>query len=248
MKNALKRLGAYFIDLVIVYSISALISSFIIAGTNYDKYLNTYNNYVNFIEIYDNFFSDLKNYYNDNELTEEEYNKIKDKYQEIAIGLDEAYSDKKLSKKEYNSIVNNALDEYENMAIHKQYKMSKMNIVNTVVTIIMMIVYFVIIQYFRRGQTFGKKILKIKVYSKDGNRPTINNLLLRSLIITDIIWSSIRIYCLYNMDAYGYNNASFILSNIMYLVLFISLLFVVYRRDHRSLQDLFAGTKVVIDR
>ena len=241
MKNALKRLGAYFIDLVIVYFISALISSFIIAGTNYDKYLNTYNDYVNFIEIYDNFFGDLKKYYNDNELTEEEY-------QEIAIGLDEAYSDKKLSKKEYNSIVNNALDEYENMAIHKQYKMSKMNIVNTVVTIIMMIVYFVIIQYFRRGQTFGKKILKIKVYSKDGNRPTINNLLLRSLIITDIIWSSIRIYCLYNMDAYGYNNASFILSNIMYLVLFISLLFVVYRRDHRSLQDLFAGTKVVIDR
>ena len=248
MKNALKRLGAYFIDLVIVYFISALISSFIIAGTNYDKYLNTYNDYVNFIEIYDNFFVDLKNYYNDNELTEEEYNKIKDKYQEIAIGLDEAYSDKKLSKKEYNSIVNNALDEYENMAIHKQYKMSKMNIVNTVVTIIMMIVYFVIIQYFRRGQTFGKKILKIKVYSKDGNRPTINNLLLRSLIITDIIWSSIRIYCLYNMDAYGYSNASFILSNIMYLVLFISLLFVVYRRDHKSLQDLFAGTKVVIDR
>lgn len=248
MKNALKRLGAYFIDLVIVYFISALISSFIIAGTNYDKYLNTYNDYVNFIEIYDNFFGDLKKYYNDNELTEEEYNKIKDKYQEIAIGLDEAYSDKKLSKKEYNSIVNNALDEYENLAIHKQYKMSKMNIVNTVVTIIMMIVYFVIIQYFRRGQTFGKKILKIKVYSKDGNRPTINNLLLRSLIITDIIWSSIRIYCLYNMDAYGYNNASFILSNIMYLVLFISLLFVVYRRDHKSLQDLFAGTKVVIDR
>lgn len=248
MKDALKRLGAYFIDLVIVYFISALISSFIIAGTNYNEYLNTYDDYVKFIDSYESFFKEFKDVYSDNKLTDDEYNNIINEYETIAVGLSDAYSDKKLSKKEYNSIVDNTVEAYEDSLIHKQYKMSKVNIVNTVVSIIMMIVYFVFIQYFRKGQTFGKSLLKIKVYSKDGYRPSINNLMLRSLIITDIIWSSIRVYCLYNMDAYGYNNASFILSNIMYLVLFVSLLFVVYRRDHKSLQDLFAGTKVVIDR
>lgn len=248
MKNALKRLGAYFIDLVIVYIISALISSFIIVGNNYEEYLNSYNDYINFIDSYEGFFIDFKDYYSDNQLTEEEYNKIVSGYDEIGIGLKEAYSDKELSKKEYNSIVDDTNEKYMDLAINKQYEISKTNIVNTVVTIVIMIVYFVIIQYFRKGQTIGKSILKIKVYSKDGDRPSINNLMLRSLIITDIIWSSIRIYCLYNMDAYGYNNASFILSNIMYLILFISLLFVVYRKDNKSLQDLFAGTKVVINR
>ena len=222
MKDALKRLGAYFIDLVIVYLISAFISSFIIAGTNYDEYLNTYNDYIEFIDNYEIFFIEFKDFYSDNNLTEDEYNTIISEYDEIAVGLVDAYSDQKLSKKEYNNIVDDTTKVYEDLLINKQYKMSKVNITNIIVTIIMMIVYFVFIQYLRKGQTFGKSILKIKVYSKDGYRPSINNLLLRSLIITDIIWSSIRIYCLYNMDAYGYNNASFVLSSIMYLVLFIS--------------------------
>ena len=248
MKNALKRLGAYFIDLVIVYLVSAFISSFIIAGTYYDKYLNTYNDYVDFINIYEGFFKDFKNYYSDNNITEDEYNKLNSSYKEVAVGLEEAYSDKKINKKEYNDIFDDTNEVYMDSAIHKQYKLSKTNIVNTIVTIVMMVFYFVIVQYWRRGQTFGKSILKIKVYSQDGDRPSLNSLMLRSLIITDIIWSLIRVYCLYNMDAYGYNNASFILNNIMYLILFISLLFVVYRKDHKSLQDLFAGTKVVIDR
>ena len=104
MKNALKRLGAYFIDLVIVYLVSEFISSFIIAGTNYDKYLNTYNDYVDFINIYEGFFKDFKNYYSDNNLTEDEYNKLNSSYKEVAVGLEEAYSDKKINKNSIGSV------------------------------------------------------------------------------------------------------------------------------------------------
>lgn len=245
MKDALRRLAAYFIDLVIIYFVSALISSVIVANTNYEEFLNTYEDFTSFNQTYLDFFEEFKESFDDNNLEKKEYNKLIENYSDIALGLEDAYSDNKLTKKEYSKIYDDVLDEYNNLYVEKNYKLSKMNTVNSVVAIILTIIYFVIIQYFTKGQTIGKKLFKYRIMTNDKERVTINNLLLRSLIITDVIWASIRLYCLYTMDAYGYDTASFYLTNIMYLILFISLLFVIYRKDRRALQDLFAGTKVI---
>lgn len=245
MKEALRRLAAYFIDLVIIYFASALISSVIVANTNYEEFLNTYEDFTSFNQTYLNFFEEFKKGFEDNNLEKKEYNKLIENYSDIALGLEEAYSDSKLTKKEYSKIYDDVLGEYNDLYVEKNYKLSKMNTVNSVTAIILTIIYFVIIQYFTKGQTIGKKLFKYRIMTNDRERVTINNLLLRSLIITDVIWASIRLYCLYTMDAYGYDTASFYLNNIMYLILFISLLFVIYRKDRRALQDLFAGTKVV---
>ena len=99
MKDALRRLAAYFIDLVVIYFVSALISSVIIANTNYEKFLNTYEDFTNFNNTYIEFFEDLKNSYNDNNLSEKEYNDLIKDYKDIAPTLEEAYSDSKLTKK-----------------------------------------------------------------------------------------------------------------------------------------------------
>lgn len=245
MKDALRRLAAYFIDLVVIYFVSALISSVIIANTNYDKFLSTYEDFTNFTNTYVNFFEDFKKSYDDNNLSEKEYNKLIEDYKDIAPTLEEAYSDSKLTKKEYNKIYDQALEDYDSLYIEKNYDLAKMNTVNSVTAIILTIIYFVIIQYFTKGKTIGKKLLKYRVVSNDSNPVSINSLLLRSLIITDVIWASIRLYCLYTLDAYGYNNAAFYLNSIMYMILFVSLLLVIYRKDKRALQDLFAGTKVI---
>ena len=179
------------------------------------------------------------------ELRKEEYNKLIENYSEIVTGLESAYSDNKLTKKEYSIIYDDVVEVYSESYVENNYKLAQMNTVNSVTSIILTIIYFVVIQYFTKGQTVGKKLFKYRIKTNDLERVTINNLLLRSLIITDIIWASIRLYCLYTMDAYGYDTATFYLNNIMYLVLFISLLFVIYRKDKRALQDLFAGTRVI---
>ena len=242
MKEAFRRLAAYFIDLSIVFLVSAFISSCIITATNPEKYISTYNDYSEYQELSDKFFKDFSEYYNDNKLDETEYNSIIEDYGDFPVGLEELYKDGELTKKEYENI---NLDTVEKYTLDFYYILGKVNTVNSIVNIVLMIVYFVIIQYFTKGQTIGKKILKLRVYTVEGARPSINHLMLRSLVITDIIWSSIRLICLYSMDEYGYWRASSLLNTIMYIVLFVSLLFVIYRKDRRSLQDLFAGTKVV---
>lgn len=245
MKEALRRLSAYFIDLVVIYLISAFISSFIIGIMGADDYLNGYNAYIAFEDKYQNFFDDFKASFKDNELAKNEYNQIKNNYADIIIGLDEAYEDEKLTKKEYNEIEKLVKDKYSEQLIAHNYNLSKLNLTNMIVTLILTFGYFVIIQYLTNGQTLGKKILKIKVIDERRTHITLNSLLLRSLVITDIIWASIRIYCLYTMKDYQYFQASQVLNNIMYLILFISLLCIVFRKDRRALQDLVAGTKVV---
>lgn len=245
MKDALRRLSAYLIDILLVYFISALISSVIVTNTNSDEFLNTYNEFVDFNEIYANFFKDFGVTFSDNKLTKEEYTKLIEDYNEIAIGLDEYYQDEELSQKEYNEIYDDTMLIYDELYVEYNYKLSKVNIVNSVLSIVLMIIYFIVIQYFTNGQTLGKKILKLRVCSNNREHITINNLILRSLIITDIVWSAIRIYCLYTMNAYGYYNASMILNSVMYFILFISLIFVIWRKDGKSLQDLLAGTKVI---
>lgn len=245
MKEALKRLSAYFIDLILIYIVSALLASMIVIGTNKEEFLNTYDDYTEFEEKYINFFNDYDEYFSDNKLDSEEYNSLMEKYGDIAIGLEEAYSDQKMTKKEYNEIYNNVYDIYNDLYIEKYYSLAKANVANSIIAIVLTIIYFVVIQYYTHGQTLGKKLLKLRVVTNDYQKVTINNLLLRSLVINDVIWATIRVYCLYSMDAYGYFNASLILTNIMYLVLFISLLCIIYRKDKRALQDLFAGTKVI---
>lgn len=245
MREALRRLSAYFIDLIIIYFLSALISSIIIACTNYDKFLNTYNKYTNNNNTYINFFTDFENSFSDNNLSKEEYDQLVKEYSDIAIDLAEAYADNALTKKEYKNIYDSVYSVYDRLYIENSYELAKVNTVNTVVLSVLTIIYFVFVQYFNKGQTIGKKLFRYRIVTKDNERVTINHLFLRSLIITNVVWSSISLYCLYTMDAYGYYNASLYLSQIMYIIFIISFLFIIYRKDKRSLHDLFAGTKVV---
>ena len=67
------------------------------------------------------------------------------------------------------------------------YIMNKESVSVSIVSLIMIIVYFVVICYFMNGQTIGKRILRLKIISNNGNKLTMNNFLLRSLIINSIL-------------------------------------------------------------
>ena len=253
MGTAFKRLGAYFLDLIIIYMVASLISSVVLVTANQDQaFLNKFNEYNTFDLESANFKTLYKDAFSDNKLTIAEYDELIESYDKLTknyevkdIELEEAYKDNKLTKKEYNHTLDIINENYDNISPKLYYEISKLNVFNAICSVIITLLYFVFVPYFMNGQTFGKKILRFRVLSNNSNKATINQLLLRSLVITDVIWGIIRIYCLYNMDAYGYYNAVFVLNSMIYYVLFISLLCMMYRQDKRALQDLFANTKVI---
>ena len=151
----------------------------------------------------------------------------------------------KLIEDANNGDIDTNSDEYKDKVIDLNYKIAEYKVVNSSISVVSLIVYFVIIQYFLKGQTIGKKILKLRVVSNKDKELNIGHYFVRSLILNNIIFSIILIVGVYLFGKNGYYNLSMVVSYLQLLVMSVIILMVVLRRDNRGLHDIIAGTKVI---
>lgn len=123
------------------------------------------------------------------------------------------------------------------------YQLARKNGILTLVTLFLEVLYFIVFQFYKGGQTIGKKIMKIKVSSTDGDL-TINQVLVRSLIIDmillDMVVFGFVIFAPENIYFYG----TLFLEMIQYAVIFISI-FMICGKQKRGLHDLITHTEVI---
>lgn len=123
------------------------------------------------------------------------------------------------------------------------YQLARKNGVLTLVTLFLEILYFIVFQFYNKGQTIGKKIMKIRVSSTDGDL-TLNQILVRALIIDmillDMIVFGFVIFASMNVYFYG----QLFLEMIQYSVIFISIFMMTGKRK-RGLHDLITHTEVI---
>lgn len=154
-------------------------------------------------------------------------------------------------QKEETKIMQNYIDKktdvntYINQSMDLNYEIARNNGIITIVSIALTIIYFVVYQFFNKGQTLGKRIFKIKIKKVDGSALNMNDLVYRSLIINGIfanmIMFAITIFC--NKQYYFYTTTTVqLLQNILFL---ICVFMIMYRKDGRGLHDLVANTVVV---
>lgn len=134
-------------------------------------------------------------------------------------------------------------DEYKNFS----YKLSKLQIPNSILNIVITFGYFVVFQYLNKGQTVGKRLMKIRVKSKDGKRAGFVQILVRSLLINEIIASIILVIFISTMSQSMYLKANRIVELIDMLIVYGSLGFITFRPDACGLHDLLMNTVVVND-
>lgn len=144
-----------------------------------------------------------------------------------------------------NGDIDTNSDEYKDQVIDLNYKVSSYGVVSRSISVVASIIYFVIIQYFLKGQTIGKKILKLRVVSNKDKELNIGHYFVRSLILNNIIFSIILIVGVYLFGKNGYYNLSMVVSYLQLLVMSVIILMVVLRRDNRGLHDFVASTKVI---
>ena len=108
----------------------------------------------------------------------------------------------------------------------------------------LMIGYFVILPFYYNGQTLGKKILKIKVVKDDGEL-TMNDLLIRNIIINGLLFSLIGFAIIFITSDIAYFTMISILGIIEFLLVIISVFMVLYRHDKKGLHDLWCKTSVI---
>lgn len=146
----------------------------------------------------------------------------------------EDYSSGDISETEY-------LEKFNDIS----YIVNKESVQVSIVSVVLSTIYFVVLAYYMNGQTFGKKIMKIQVVSANSKKLTMNNYLIRSLLVDSILMNAISIVAILFLEKSSYLKVYDVTSTIfgaIYVVIFAMILF---RQDGRGLHDLLANTKVI---
>ncbi len=137
-------------------------------------------------------------------------------------------------------------EEYKDTVMQLNYNINKYKVISSSISVVGYILYFAVLQWALKGQTIGKKIMKIRtVANKDDKKLNVGNYIIRSVILNNIIFLIISTYSVYLFSVQSYYTLSLIVSYLELLVITIILLMIVLRKDFRGLHDFIAGTKVI---
>ena len=137
------------------------------------------------------------------------------------------------------------MEEYVNQMIDLGYDISKQTVIISIVGVVISLLYYVVYPCYNNGQTFGKKLMKIKIKKTNDKELSMNDLLIRSMINNSILVNIITIALVLFLSKDLYLSMSSLLSSVQSLVLIISLIMIAFTKNARGLHDLAAKTEVV---
>lgn len=151
---------------------------------------------------------------------------------------------KKLEEKYKNSEISSEifLEEYQDLS----YELDYASVLSSIIGVTVVICYFVVFQYYNKGQTLGKKLMKIQVVNNGEESLTINQFVYRSIILNGLFVNIVMLFLILFMNKNYYFYVSFPLQMIQEVLLLITMFMVLFRKDGRGLHDKLAGTKVVM--
>lgn len=126
------------------------------------------------------------------------------------------------------------------------YDYQKANVPFAIIDIVLSIGYFVIFQYRNNGQTFGKKLMKVKIVSVNDEELTLNYFVYRALLLQSILVNLILIGAVLFISKNYYFYTDMTLTTIQSLLIIITVGMVLFREDGRGIHDMISKTKVVM--
>jgi len=137
------------------------------------------------------------------------------------------------------------MNSYINETAGLSFESAKIQGITILISIFVSIIYFVIVQYNNKGQTFGKKLMKIRINSLDGNL-SMNQLVVRSLLINSILLNMVQVAAIsFINDSMVYFYVDLFFESIQYLFVFISIILIMFSKERKGLHDLIAKTEVI---
>ena len=170
---------------------------------------------------------------------------VSDNYKSLSSKLNdtaEVYSDKII--KNETEIDIGVFEDYINEVSPITYQMEKETFISKIIIVVVYIAYYIIYQYKNNGQTLGKKFMKIKVEKQDGTLQ-INDMIFRSFIINSVLSSLIYIILLFTTKNMTYLICTEIVSIIFGILILVSGIMCIARKDKKTLQDIITKTHVV---
>ena len=138
-----------------------------------------------------------------------------------------------------------SMEEYVNQMVDISYDISRQTVIISIVTIVISLLYYVVYPCYNNGQTFGKKLMKIKIKKTNDKELSMNDLLIRSMINNSILVNIINVALVLFLGKNLYLSTSSFVSIIQYLVLTISLIMIAFTKNAQGLHDKAVHTEVV---
>ena len=130
----------------------------------------------------------------------------------------------------------------ETSSIYKE--IDKTNIFINFINILIIIIYFVVVPFFNSGQTLGKKFMHIKVKMKSNTKLSIISLFIRNLLINGLLYLIMVVIGSLIVPGNYYFIFITVFGIVQIVLLLVSMIMVLYRKDRRGLHDIFASTRV----
>lgn len=137
------------------------------------------------------------------------------------------------------------MEEYTDSVVDTNYQLQKSSVPTNALQVVLYVGYFIVFGYLNKGQTVGKKLCKIKVVNKDGNLPSVWNMIVRSLLIYGIFTLLYSIVFVNILDKYIFTYGYMLIDYITVIFVMIAFFMILYRKDGRGLHDVIARTYVI---
>lgn len=176
------------------------------------------------------------------------FDKLNDLNKQLNNLLEKGYVTEKQDKTDVTVEEELTMDEYNTKLFDIQYEIEKESILINTISIVIIIGYFIAFQYFNKGQTIGKKLLKIKLTSINHKKIRLWQVIVRSIIIYGILTGILNIIFINIVNKNTYLGIYNIFTIIQSIFIIVSVLFILYRKDKRGLHDLMSKSSVVLEK
>ncbi len=137
------------------------------------------------------------------------------------------------------------MNTYMNQSMDISYEIAKQSGLGTIITIVIYILYYVVFQFYNKGKTLGKQVMKIEVISLEQEELTMNQLLFRAFIINSILVNTIILLFTIFGSKNLYMGSTAIFMTVQYVLMIASAIMIGYRKDGRGIHDFIAHTEVI---
>ena len=156
------------------------------------------------------------------------------KYKSDERELHENYVEKKISMSDYTK-------QYEVL----YYNISRESKVDDIVYVVSLLIYFVVVPFFLNGQTLGLFLNRLRIERFTIGKLHMWQLLVRNVVIVGLGYSIFRVALVYFLDAKVYYKVLLGISAVQILLLLLSWIMVIRKKEKRGLHEILSNTEVV---
>ena len=246
MQKFFKRLAAYVVDIFIINILATLVASISFINPQYALYTADYETYLELYNQRVEVMDDIDSAYGDQVISTEELDNLKNDYAYFGTEFDVLNDKTEVTQEDIDGLKESIANSYNDQFYDINYSLEKNMMIYNVIYIVMIIIYFGLLPIFTNGQTIGKRLLCLKVVTKDGKDAGFVRYTVRSLILYQSVFTIIQMILVGTLSVDNYYTAIDFVTIARDLVYYVILFMVMVRIDGRGLHDFIAGTKVVM--